>query len=281
VQTAFVAILLLSKPVLADGLIYQLPPDGTFVEFRGDGEAEIKVDLPQEILEKMPAEAKKQLNQLMKLRYLVTLSSVGQQVRAGQTCRWIELNMRSDRVTDSDNLEPVGENILKVLVPEKFLKRGEDPLAHASLAFFNPKGADKAKIAPEPGFNRIQYEIDRVRTVFPEPLQSAQKLPVKTLATEAGRFNDCEVIAGKTAFDRPLAGGGRWEFENEWQITLHKDAPFGVVEVQCRSKGQEVARRNTAHITTKYVITLAKIGTDAKSAIAEERQLPGAKTEGP
>jgi hypothetical protein len=253
-----------------DGLIYQLPADGSFVEFRGDGQAEIDVELPKEILEKMPVEDKKQLNQILRLQYVVTLSSVGSQVRAGQDCRWIELNMRLDRVTDGDKTEPVGENILKVLVPEKFLKRGEDPLAHASLTFFNPKGADNAKVPPQPGFNRIQYEIDRVRTVFAEPLQSVRQLPARTLKTPAGTFHDCEVIAGKTEFDRPLAGGGRWEFVNEWQIVLHKDAPFGVVEVQCTANGQEVARNSASRIKTGYVLTLSKTGRDARSALPEE-----------
>ncbi|MEX2139081.1 MAG: hypothetical protein WD894_07465 [Pirellulales bacterium] len=253
-------------PALGDGLIFQLPPDGAFVEFRGDGAAEARMTLPKEVADKLPPESQTQLNRKLKLHYTVTLSSVGKLTRAGQPCRWIELRMKSEGSMDGGKTEAVGDHILKVLVPEKYLKRGEDPLDHTILTFFNKKAT------AEPGFNRIRYELERVRTVFPEPFQAIRQLPNMTIKTPAGTFADCEVIAGETDFDRPLLGEGRWEFENDWQIALHKDAPFGVVEVRCESAGQEIARRATSNLTTKYALTLSRVGTGAKSELAVMEQ---------
>jgi hypothetical protein len=261
----------LVSPAMADGLIFQLPPDGAFVEFRGVGQAEARMTLPKEVADTLPPQSESRLNQKLKLHYMVTVSSVGKLTRAGQPCRWIELRMKSEGSMDGGQTEPVGDHILKVLVPEKYLKRGEDPLDHTILTFFNKKAT------AEPGFDRIRYELERVRTVFPEPLQPVRQRPNMTIKTPAGTFADCEVIAGETEFDRPLQGEGRWEFKSDWQIALHKDAPFGVVEVRCESAGQEISRGATSNLSTKYVLTLSRIGTGAKSELAATEQADAKK----
>ena len=264
--TPLLVVCALVCPALGDGLIFQLPPDGAFVEFQGDGEGEARLAVPKEIADNLPPKSRTQLSQKLKLHYTVTLSSVGKVTRAGQPCRWIELRMKSEGSMNGGKMEPVGDHILKVLVPEKYLKRGEDPLDHTILTFFNKKAT------AETGFDRIRYELERVRTVFPEPFQPIRQLPKMTIKTPAGTFADCEVIAGETEFDRPLLGEGRWEFKNNWQIALHKDAPFGVVEVRCESAGQEISVGATTNLTTKYVLTLSRVGTGAKSELAAAEQ---------
>ena len=243
----------------ADGLIWQLPPDGTAVEFEGDCRSEFKPVLSREFADKLPSKEVEKLEcpQNVKLRTSVTVSSVGQVTRVEQKCRWIELTWRSN-----DN-----ENVLKVLVPEKFLTRGEDPLDHAILTFFNPKPADKAGVSEEKGFNRIQYELDRFRSVFPTPLKEVRQLANRTIETPLGMFADCEVIAGTTEFDRPLRGGGHWASKSSWQLALHPDAPFGIVQIQCSSTGSEFSSRSRCDISSTLTLTISGKGHDAKSSL--------------
>lgn len=263
-RTVLLLLLLatVASDVFADGLIWQLPPDGTIVEFQGESQAEVTPVLAKEFAGKLPSEAIESLERAQKVNMPITVvvSSVGEVKRAEQNCRWIELKMQSSGQ----------ENILKVLVPEKCLARGEDPLDHAILTFFNAKDVDQAKVSLEKGFNRIAYEIDRFRTVFPTQLRDVQELPRKTIETPLGTFADCEVIAGTTEFDRPLLGKGRWEFKGSWQFTLHPDAPFGVVEVQCHATAHEYTHNVRADASMISTLTISKAGRDAKSALSDD-----------
>lgn len=236
----------------ADGLIFQLPADGTTAEFSGTVEGDAK------------RVAKKRDDvTLSKLEHeeLVTIKSVGAVERAEQRCRWIELQRQTKRAGESRQTE----HILKLLIPEQFLVRGEDPLDHVILTFFNPQPVERKRARVQEGFSRIQYEIDRFRPVFPARLEKVVTLPARTIKTPVGTFTDCEVLSGSTTFDRPLLGNGRWEFKNEWEIAIHKDAPFGVVELRCRSEGREINDMVTSHLATKWTLTLSRVATDAKS----------------
>ena len=127
-------------PAYADGLIFQLPADGTWARYAVQIEGEFKAG-------KLPA-------QRLATTSTLTVSSVGEVTRHEQKCRWIELKMESK----GKGMHP--EVVLKMLIPEEYLKRDQDPLAHAVSTFFNPKPADK-KAAPvksyiDEGFNRIQ-----------------------------------------------------------------------------------------------------------------------------
>jgi hypothetical protein len=126
----------------ADGLVWRLPPDGTFVEFRGESQGEFKPVLSEEFAKTLTSKEieKLQQPQSFKIQNTVIISSVGKVKRAEQDCRWIELKMQVKMQANDDN-----ENVLKILVPEKFLTRGEDPLDHAILTVFNPKGVDRVK----------------------------------------------------------------------------------------------------------------------------------------
>jgi len=261
--SSVIAALATPAPAVADGLIFRLPPDGTFAEFQGEGEA--SMELPPEVERRLTPEGKAALgDKKSKQRLTLTVSSVGRARRAEQACRWIELKRTSVEIASSER----NEHVLKVLVPTRYLRRGQDPLDHAALTFFNPKGVDRDGVAPELGFNRIQYELDRFRSVFPEPLRKAAALPKRTVATPAGAFADCEVITGVTSYDGPL-WEGRMEFRSEWEIVLHDDAPFGVVEMHCRFEGVELGLEDGTSVGIKGTVrlTLAKVGTGAVSAL--------------
>jgi hypothetical protein len=261
-------LFLLTRPAAADGLIFRLPPDGTAVELTGESVGEVRAVVPKELEERLTPESRARLTEEFKFEAAVTVSSVGKVARGGQACRWIELTMRSRGEKDAGEKT---SHVLKVLIPEKFLRRGEDPLSHSVLTFFNPKEVDELQLEPEKGFNRIQYEIDRFRSVFPERLDKVRELSKKSVSTPVGNFKDCEVISGVTEFDRPLLGGGRWAFQHEWQIVLHPDAPFGVVAIDCQMKGSEFDEDGlTLHVKGTSTLTLSKIRKNATSVLSDE-----------
>jgi hypothetical protein len=267
---AWLAIVLAAagaSAALADGLIWRLPPDGTSAEYQGECHGEFKEVLPKELADRLPPEERenRQQRQTLNRRTTVTVSSVGQVTRAEQKCRWIEFVWGFGD----------GEHVLKILVPEKYLTRGHDPLDHTILALFNPKGRDRAQIPPEKGFDRIAYELDRFRPLSPAPLKELRQLPKATITTPVGTFADCEVVEGVTEFDRPLLAEGRDEMKGSWRIALHPDAPFGVVQLHCNSTGSEFGAHARCDISTTVTLTLSGKGNNAKSKLAGDAGIDG------
>ncbi|WP_422927031.1 hypothetical protein [Singulisphaera sp. PoT] len=273
-MTFWIAALLFSSGLSnlsrADGLVFRLPTDGTEVVFREEIEFQVK----SQLLEDGRPSTKVDLpEQKGKQAGLITIGSVGRASRAGQECRWIELR----RATGTGSGP---EHVLKMLIPEAYLKQGEDPLAHAILTFFNPKPIDVANGLKEEGFDRIQYEIDRFRPVFPETLREMRELPKRSVKTAVATYEECRVLAGKTRFDRPLLGKGRWTNESDWEITLNPAAPFGVVQILCSSETDEIGPEVTNHIRARSSLILDRIGTGARSmlpASGGDKRVPAEK----
>jgi hypothetical protein len=189
-------------------------------------------------------------------------------MRNEQKCRWIELKTESKAGGVYPRL------VLKMLIPEERLKRGEDPLAHAMQTFFNPKPVDQKK-APsvesfiDEGFNRIQYEIDRFRGVFPKPLDNPKSLNRETVITPAGKFEDCEVLTGTSNYDGPLLGHGRMVYKATYRIAIHPRAPFGVVSMQIDAECREISGSGAVcSIKAKKILALAETGKNAISDLS-------------
>jgi hypothetical protein len=235
-------LLCTAAPSFADGLIFSLPADGTWVEYSGKLESNFKMDLPPEVLARMDAAGKIKMQSFLgpqKMHQTVRVSSVGSDKYDDKPCRWIELAVS---VTPDAEVKPKQDRKLqlKLLIPETDLTRGSSPLESSYLTFFNPKQVDIAHVPTDPGFDRIRYEIERVFNCFPPPLKEEKQLPTETITTPIGTFNDCEVIRGKAQFDRPLMSGGRWTQQATWTIALHPDAPFGVVRIKSEGSNEEI-----------------------------------------
>lgn len=237
----------------ADGLVFQLPPDGTWARYavKMDGEFGYGNGPKQKVA----------------VTGTFTLSSVGEVTRTEQKCRWIELK------SESKTAGPYPKLVLKMLIPEDCLQRGKDPLSHAVLTFFDPKPADKGIIESfiEKGFNRIQYEIDRFRDVFPKPLDDPKSMKGETVETPAGKFEDCEVLTGTSDYDGPLVGEARSVFKATYRIVVHPKAPFGVVSMQLELEGREINDKGpvAVAIKAKKTLTLAETGKDAVSDLPQ------------
>jgi hypothetical protein len=253
-------------PACADGLVFKLPVDGTIAKFREETSFVSRVVLSDGQEKILTASELLLAPKEQKIECTVTIRSVGKERQALQDCRWIELS-RETSIAGG----PPNKHVLKLLVPEEYLTRGKHPLDHTLLTFFNAKERDQGQRQSPEGFNRIDYETDRFLPIFPPPLTNERRLASTTIETKTGMFRECEVITGTTEFDRPLLGDGRWAFKSEWRISLHADAPFGVVELRSKSQGREI-RDDGFYVELKShsVLTLSEVGADAKGTPIEE-----------
>ena len=104
ITTAAVFVALAAGPARADGLLYQLPEDGAWVRF------DVKI-------------TSQRTENTRKER--ITMRSVGRMDDSNERCRWIEFKLPEEESTQ----------ITKVLIAEKYLKKGENPLDHVLRAW--------------------------------------------------------------------------------------------------------------------------------------------------
>ncbi|MCE9524929.1 MAG: hypothetical protein K8R36_02610 [Planctomycetales bacterium] len=236
----------------ADGLIFQLPPDGTWAKYAVTIEGEVKPEAAPKIA----------------MTGTLSISSVGEITRSQQKCRWIELKFENPESKGYKKL------LLKMLVPVDRLKRGDDPLSHSILTFFDPKPIDEKKLESfiDEGFNRVQYEIDRFRMDFPAPLDNPKNRIRETVETPAGKFEDCEVVTGTYNYDGPILGGARSLFNGTYRITIHPKAPFGVVSMKIKVDGREIHDEFAGSFMATKTLVLAETGKNAVSDLPEANE---------
>jgi len=258
-----------------DGLIFQLPPDGTWAEFSSKGSPTMEMQVPNELMAATGRDGQQEFANMLEaddLRRTLRVSSVGREKWAQRACRWIEFSGTSAFKKKSDGRTSADTHTLKLLIPEVHLQRNRDPLDNAVLSYWNPKEADLKGIPEEKGFDRSRYEIDRLISFFSPPLRDERQRPPVTINTPVGEFRDCEVIQGISSFDRPLRNKGRWEGSIQWTIVLHADAPFGVVRVSQVALISEITETRTSTCKLSDVLVLSAKGTDAKSVLPDAGQ---------
>lgn len=273
---AFFAATLMASPTLADGLIYQLPPDGSWVTYESVTRlTEVKTLKGEAIPD-------------MERRGTLTLRSVGVGTVGKEAARWIELEGKMPPVKSG----PEGRIIiLKALIPNALLGRNADPLKDVSeLHFMDRKwvlGKDPAQGVQERIVDpaRIAYEIERFRKEFPfPPTNPPTEAPASDLKTPLRTFR-AKKISYPTKFEGKLTGGkgGRWGWKGEYSLWLSEDAPFGVVAVETVTTGEEeyatadkkgVYNLNGEGVRfkTNMRLELSKVGTDAKSAFPVDKE---------
>ena len=120
------------------------------------------------------------------------------------------------------------------------------------------------------GFNRIQYEIDRFRNVFPKPLDNGKRLPPESVDTPAGRFEDCEVVTGTSSYDGQLLNDGRSVYKGVYRLVLNPKSPFGVVAMRVETEGGEIGRRGRVSVKATTTLTLEETGKNAVGNLQKE-----------
>jgi len=169
-------LIALTSLSIAGGLVFSLPENGTKATFLANARSTTTLRLPEHIKPEMLVGAAKEMlkPQEQDLFYKVCLASVGTEVVSGIQCRWLQIQ-QGDAV------------LLEVLVPENLCAPGFDTLSGSVRTYFNWKDADRAAgaIVSPLGFDRIRYELERCRPLFPGPLKNQKILRTETVETEA------------------------------------------------------------------------------------------------
>ena len=214
-----------TQTVQADGLLYQLPADGTSVRY--DTEVTF-VNNGQEQTRKGS----------------LTVSSVGQTTVDNEKCRWIEFK----NVFKTDQGERIA--IAKCLIPEKDLGKGKSPGEHMIRGWVKQQDMEPQAIS------NLRSQQGRMMLVgyLAGPAPNAKELDKAEIDGPLGKLA-CAGVTGEQEFQRDN-GTLSINFENR----LHEKAPFGVVSAvwkfEAKANGQ-VMRSGTSKMTLAEVNTTA------------------------
>jgi len=218
---------------MADGLITQLPEDGSWAEY------ELKLTLT------------KNGQQRDHSAYL-RLSSVGQADHQGSKCRWVEL-----KVTRTEPPQP--DEVAKILVPEESLKSGQ--VTAASLIRGWSKPGDEEATAVDKDQPRLK--IGPLAMLLSGSSSASQKSEKEEVKVEGLGPLACEKTTSK--HDLPMSPSDNLPAD----ITLwrHSKAYFGTVKLRIHL----VDKRPDQEREGVFEAVLVKSGKDAKSDLPDRR----------
>jgi len=228
-----ICLFVASRSVKADGLIYQLPKDGSWVRYEVVLHHWDYTPLhsPQEDLgDERRTRPREDYD-----RGVMVVQSVGKVTVDGEACRWIELKAEPP----ADNKRPItAAQVYKMLIPEQDLKAGGDPFSHVKKMYYQPGSGvltvdmqDKAM---------LKYQLDRIRRYFPHaPTQVVREKPY-VLETPDGRITG-ELLTFNFAFDGKLYAGKAGFYSNtcRYRVVLDPNAPFGVNYLEVEGESVE------------------------------------------
>ena len=230
--TITLAAVLLPSSLLAEGLIDRLPEDGSWVRFEADG-AGIGSDG----------------NVRVKVAGTLTLSSVGHAIIDGKDCRWIELdtNFKFQRGAR----EGESSEVVKMLIPEKFLRSEENPRDHVLKAWKQDSSGVVKELDLEGDGRR---EIQSLDELLSGPLEETKALEPAVVESKLGKL-ECDGRSG-----REVQPSGSILTT---KTRLHEKAPFGIVTYHYDKQRGGGKRTMT--------FKLADYGTDAKSRLPDKK----------
>lgn len=237
-----IAISFSTCPASADGLIHKLPADGSWASY----------DLQWH----GPAPA----GGLAVLRKgTMTVSSVGQSVVDADQCRWIEIRSTSER----DGQEVV--SVVKMLIPEKYLLAGMNPLGHVVKAWSRHpavKGGTPQEITEFTGEQaRPIRALNDMFFGLPAEIRMLDEDSIEIM--KLGKLK-CPGLAARYVLTR-----GNLESTFDYEVRLHDKAPFGVVMFSSASIHKEGGvTKVPAYLT---VLRLSDFGIDARSDLPDQQ----------
>lgn len=230
----------LPSAVLADGLIDQLPPDGSWVRFQASGTEE-------------SADGK-----VAKLTGTITLSSVGEVKVKEEACRWIELTQEMKR----DDVPAV--SVHKLLLLEKQLAKGKDPLDDVQKAWFrDAKVANGVPQVIQKHEDSGSEQFQLLRSFLHGRTFASQRLKAIEVDSKLGKLS-CEGLLAQARFETGL----RENNEFTWMHRMHPSAPFGVVAYEFERK---FVKEGEVTKTVMWKLKLVDFGKDAKSKLPDAK----------
>ena len=212
----------------ADGLLYQLPEDGSWVRF------EAPYTFQADGMEK-PGQGTGS----------ITMASVGTAREGPEPCRWIEFKMQ---LKDSGMEHTL---IRKLLIPEKYLKKGENATEHVVRGWAKFNDEDVQRAVPVHG---------RWPAFLAGPFKDEKKLDQQLVESKLGALR-CEGVTGWIEYKE-----GDVHMKVTFETRLHEKAPFGVVS--CRMQF-EMKRDGKVLQTVDATAKLTDFGKDATTALSD------------
>ena len=194
-RSAFLAGLIVAatvvQPARADGLIYQLPADGSQIRY----DMEIAIGA-----------------QNVNLKGSVTVSSVGKATENGENCRWIEIKM----ITTDEGQDHIV--ISKALVPEKHLGKGKSAADNVIRAWIKEENGEPFEIKDLKAPQAVA-----LRAFLAGPLKNPGELEKIEIDGKLGKL-ECPGATGDVEIESDI-GTISINMENR----LHEKAAFGLV----------------------------------------------------
>jgi hypothetical protein len=206
-------------------LLYQLPEDGSWVRFS--------------VLYTFKSMGVEQSG-----RQMLKMASVGKAFEEAEECRWLEFNIQT---TEEDTAHFW---IRKLLIPVKYLKRGENPTLHIVRGWTLQEDRSVEPAVPIHG---------RWPAFLAGPLQDEQKLPQQVVDSAFGRVVT-EGVTGWIQFHE-----GTLTTSVTFETRLYQEAPFGVVSPRMVF---EVTGDESPH-TIDTTLDLIDFGKGARSELPD------------
>lgn len=257
-----------------DGLIYSLPPDGSWVTYHVQNEATEMEELDGTKLPDMTRHG------------TFTIRSVGTELTDRGNARWIELEstfMPTEEI-------PMGRIItLKMLIAEELLGRGSDPLSNVAEVYFLDRKwrwgqkpvEEKAQRLTDGG--RVKYEVERFRPLFPFAPKDSKQVQSKVIANDnPNGSRRIEQLSYPTVFEGKLHGGrgGRWGWTGTYTIWISDSSPYGVIAVESATtcyeeygapdnEGVYQLSGQGTRMKVKTTLQLQAMGSNSKSTLPD------------
>ncbi len=232
---------LAASPARAEGLIWNLPPDGSWVRYRMEMTFRREGANPQ------------------KAQGTFTLASVGAEQREGKACRWIE-GVFVGKVEEDENI-----TVFKLLVPEICLGQGATPTDNVREAWFFVSRRPKVeKLAPNSPRGRSQLR-ELKYLFFHEPYLKPVKLPPRRFTVKSLGEIACQGVEAELLQDQGIKQRYRYT------LWLHEKVPFGVMALEAHVTG------GNGVVEATLKMTLEDWGRGAKSQlppVEEKEQKP-------
>lgn len=236
-------LVLIPLAARADGLIDRLPNDGAWAEFDVTGKA-------------VGADGQSRATIDGKL----TFSSVGREEVSGEPCRWIEIKSQTRDLRGENRAETTG--VLKLLLVERRLQRGQEPLAGIAKAWRQHPGMDDGKIKELDLKGEGLREVQSLDEFLHGPAWEVVELEALAVESKLGSL-PCK---GLRCTEVQKAGGA--ETRLTVIVRLNDQAPFGVVSYEYEKErlrdGRSVGKRTMD-------LKLVDFGENAASALPDSR----------
>ncbi len=191
------AMLLLATPAHAQNLLTQLPEDGTSVRFLVNIKGKIG-------------------DQDTTGKGMLSISSVGTETVDGEPCRWIEIYY------ETVNNKRVIKLTEKLLVPEKYCKSGQSPLAHLVKGYIQRGNRDAQPLSD--ALNALDSPIPLLLGGGAE----VKKLPKKLVDSKLGKLS-CQGTQTDFKYEQE-----KRTITCQVQTWQNTKAPFGVVQAELK-----------------------------------------------